>query len=364
MDIRHKNPLMSVSLSEYWGLRWNPVVCKLLQGAFYKPLRRAGASQIACVLACFAGSAALHALPVYMGTFDGPETVMMGFFFLGNGLLVLFEQVFAALVGWADKQGKSRPRAEAAAAAAPASPVRPAAGAGAPAGAVTEPRPSDPRASSRVMSNVPYVGELFLLSGVCGLFYAGAAAGGPIAALATHTGTVAASLGLLTVAMGCVWYTQWVFGKFDAEVGVMWGVGRGSWVVGRVSWVVGRGYGVLRRVVATDQTTTPLLFTPYLPARHCPPCTSTHLFVLGAAGHQVVGKSRLAGGEKTLVRGGQRLAAQDGEQHDAGGDEEEHQRAVQPGQARRCDATRLTHASPSPFLCLSHAHSRLSLSHP
>jgi len=232
MDIRHKNPLMSVSLSEYWGLRWNPVVCKLLQGAFYKPLRRAGASQIACVLACFAGSAALHALPVYMGTFDGPETVMMGFFFLGNGLLVLFEQVFAALVGWADKQGKSRPRAEAAAnaAAAPASPVRPAAGAGAPAGAVTEPRPSDPRASSRVMSNVPYVGELFLLSGVCGLFYAGAAAGGPVAALTTHTGTVAASLGLLAVAMGCVWYTQWVFGKFDAEVGVVWGVGRRAWI--------------------------------------------------------------------------------------------------------------------------------------
>ena len=31
---------------------------------------------------------------------------MMGFFFLGMGGLVLFEQVFFAVVGWADKTGK------------------------------------------------------------------------------------------------------------------------------------------------------------------------------------------------------------------------------------------------------------------
>jgi hypothetical protein len=55
LDIRHKNPLMSISLSEFWGLRWNPVVCKLLQSAFYKPLRRLGVTQILCVVACFAG---------------------------------------------------------------------------------------------------------------------------------------------------------------------------------------------------------------------------------------------------------------------------------------------------------------------
>lgn len=55
LDVRHKNPLMSISLSEFWGSRWNPVVCKLLQSAFYKPLRRLGVTQILCVVACFAG---------------------------------------------------------------------------------------------------------------------------------------------------------------------------------------------------------------------------------------------------------------------------------------------------------------------
>ena len=62
--------------------------------------------QVLCVVACFAGSAALHALPVYMSTFHAEETRMMGCFFLGMGGLVIFEQVFFALVGWADKTGK------------------------------------------------------------------------------------------------------------------------------------------------------------------------------------------------------------------------------------------------------------------
>ena len=31
MDARHKNPLMSVSFSEFWGTRWNPLIGKLLQ---------------------------------------------------------------------------------------------------------------------------------------------------------------------------------------------------------------------------------------------------------------------------------------------------------------------------------------------
>ena len=62
--------------------------------------------QVLCVVACFAGSAALHALPVYMSTFHANETRMMGFFFLGMGGLVIFEQVFFAVIGWADKTGK------------------------------------------------------------------------------------------------------------------------------------------------------------------------------------------------------------------------------------------------------------------
>ena len=31
MDARHKNPLMSISFSEFWGTRWNPLIGKLLQ---------------------------------------------------------------------------------------------------------------------------------------------------------------------------------------------------------------------------------------------------------------------------------------------------------------------------------------------
>ena len=69
------------------------------------------------------------------------------------------------------------------------------------------------------VDNVPYVGELCLVGGVSGLFYVGAVAAGPAAALATHPRTLAASLGLLAVAMGCMWYTQWTFGKLDEEVG-------------------------------------------------------------------------------------------------------------------------------------------------
>jgi len=31
MELRHCHPLLSSSISEFWGIRWNPIVSKLLQ---------------------------------------------------------------------------------------------------------------------------------------------------------------------------------------------------------------------------------------------------------------------------------------------------------------------------------------------
>jgi len=58
-EMRHRHPLLSTSLAEFWGCRWNPVIGKLLQEAFYKPIRRLDLSRIAAMLGCFTGSAIL-----------------------------------------------------------------------------------------------------------------------------------------------------------------------------------------------------------------------------------------------------------------------------------------------------------------
>ena len=103
MNLRHKNPFLSISLSEFWGVRWNPVISKLLQTSFYKPLRRMGVPRVVCVAACFGGSGVLHALPVFISTRNLKSTIMMGGFFVLMGVLVLLEQAFFAVMGWNDK---------------------------------------------------------------------------------------------------------------------------------------------------------------------------------------------------------------------------------------------------------------------
>ena len=75
-DLQHRHPLLSTvtrkchnstrkchnliqfqffsqSLSEFWGSRWNPVIGKLLQEAFYKPARRLDMSRTTAMLCCF-----------------------------------------------------------------------------------------------------------------------------------------------------------------------------------------------------------------------------------------------------------------------------------------------------------------------
>lgn len=91
-ELHHRHPLLSQSLAEFWGARWNPIAAKLLQDSFYKPLRRLGASRAVSVMACFAGSAILHALPVYLANQNPTDTWMMAAFFLLQGLCVLSER--------------------------------------------------------------------------------------------------------------------------------------------------------------------------------------------------------------------------------------------------------------------------------
>ena len=99
INLRHKNPFLSISLSEFWGVRWNPIVGKLLQTSFYKPFRKEGFSRAFCVLSCFAGSGILHAYPVYISTKSLNSSAMMGAFFVLMGVLVVIEQAFFAIMG-------------------------------------------------------------------------------------------------------------------------------------------------------------------------------------------------------------------------------------------------------------------------
>ena len=103
MDLRHKNPFMSISLSEFWGVRWNPIICRLLQTSFYKPFRKLGVPRVICVMTCFIGSGILHCIPVYISSYSVRQTIAMGSFFAIQGFLVLTEQVFFMAMGWSSK---------------------------------------------------------------------------------------------------------------------------------------------------------------------------------------------------------------------------------------------------------------------
>ena len=91
LEMFHKYPLLSDSLNEFWGVRWNPIIGKLLQDSFYKPLRRLGVSRASCVVACFTGSAILHAVPQYISTRDLFHTGMMFTFFFLQGVCLVVE---------------------------------------------------------------------------------------------------------------------------------------------------------------------------------------------------------------------------------------------------------------------------------
>ena len=72
---------------------------KLLQESFYKPLRRLGVPRALCIICCFVGSSALHALPQFLSTRDLSDLAMMGSFFVIHGFIVLLEQTMLLTMG-------------------------------------------------------------------------------------------------------------------------------------------------------------------------------------------------------------------------------------------------------------------------
>lgn len=92
VEMRHCHPLLSSSISEFWGQRWNPIIGKLIQESFYKPLRRLGVNRALCIIFCFIGSAVLHAFPQFLSTRDLSDGAMMGSFFIIHGIITLIEQ--------------------------------------------------------------------------------------------------------------------------------------------------------------------------------------------------------------------------------------------------------------------------------
>ena len=75
------------------------ILGKLLQESFYKPLRRLGIPRALCVICCFIGSSALHALPQFLSTRDLSDLAMMGGFFIIHGFIVLLEQSMLLVIG-------------------------------------------------------------------------------------------------------------------------------------------------------------------------------------------------------------------------------------------------------------------------
>jgi hypothetical protein len=110
-ELWHVHPLLSESLSEFWGVRWNPVVGKLLQDGFYKPLKGIGARRWVCIVASFVGSAVLHTVPTYIALRSPRDIGMVAAFFLLQGLAVLAEvaakRLYRLIVGCGSPAGES-----------------------------------------------------------------------------------------------------------------------------------------------------------------------------------------------------------------------------------------------------------------
>lgn len=82
-------PILSRSIAEFWGRRWNRPVHELLRAAFFAPLARRGWVR-AGFFAAFLGSAVLHLWIVVFALGPKPATIMAAFFVV-QGLLALVE---------------------------------------------------------------------------------------------------------------------------------------------------------------------------------------------------------------------------------------------------------------------------------
>jgi hypothetical protein len=84
----HDHPILSLSLAEFWGRRWNRVVGHWLFATFYRPLARAGRAT-AGVVAAFLGSALLHLYFTWAAIGVRWSLVMASFFLLQVPLVLL-----------------------------------------------------------------------------------------------------------------------------------------------------------------------------------------------------------------------------------------------------------------------------------
>jgi hypothetical protein len=98
VDGLQERPMLSASLAEFWGRRWNRLVARNLARGFFRPLCRRGWPALG-VLAAFAASGVMHAVPVLaagpLPRSIGPAVVVM-FFFILHAALVLAERA----LGW------------------------------------------------------------------------------------------------------------------------------------------------------------------------------------------------------------------------------------------------------------------------
>ena len=86
----HDHPVLSRSLAEFWGRRWNRVVGRWLFATFYRPLAARGRRRLG-TLAAFVASALLHLYFTSMAVGIGWGLWMAAFFVLQVPLLMLEE---------------------------------------------------------------------------------------------------------------------------------------------------------------------------------------------------------------------------------------------------------------------------------
>jgi hypothetical protein len=84
----HRHPILSRSIAEFWGRRWNRVVGTWLFATFYRPIALRGSPRLA-IFAAFSGSATLHFYFTWAAVGASWALIMACFFFLQVPLLLL-----------------------------------------------------------------------------------------------------------------------------------------------------------------------------------------------------------------------------------------------------------------------------------
>lgn len=94
----HRNPVLSCSVREFWGERWNLVVHRWLRRHFFWPFARRRMAALGVVVAFFA-SGAIHYWFIFAAV-DAVTALWMAAFFLTQGLIVLVE----SQLGWSQRE--------------------------------------------------------------------------------------------------------------------------------------------------------------------------------------------------------------------------------------------------------------------